>query len=98
MPKEINEVKVKQSDHILCSRCGKDVERIAPEGVELQETPVFVCDECQDELQIDSYKAELAEAEGEVPAGRKAFLKVRAKEARERIKARETEEAPGQEE
>jgi ribosome-binding protein aMBF1 (putative translation factor) len=35
-----------EKDVIVCNGCGNETERTAPEGVELQASSTFVCDDC----------------------------------------------------
>lgn len=104
MPKNKDITPEVQSDFVICSQCGTEIERVAQPGQTLQPTGVFVCDQCADDNNYHAYRAEMVDMEDEekpeVPmiASRFSFLKVKAQEAKKRIEARKKAEEPKLEE
>jgi hypothetical protein len=43
-----------QKDEIICKKCGVEHERVAPEGVVLQSSEDYICDDCQNAHNVDS--------------------------------------------
>ena len=55
MPEKNEAVKeTVEDDSITCNGCGTKVNREAPEGVQLQRTSNFVCENCQEKHNEDS--------------------------------------------